>query len=223
MWHWPPMLMLRVKALPVAVWRNILPAETKLAIGTTADRHSSRPWKGQNYTDAQLYGLANYILSDGADDVYMFNHTYLTPFMDPAGLEPTFHAGALETLKDQPRRTIISYQDECAVGEQKWMPLPLSLGNQIQSLAIYTGAPNEKMYLLIDTEGDVAPNLWFNGETPRFLGHTQVEDTYADHPVRVYEVTELRPCRQILEANSPEPRTSLKYVELTTELPPLTQ
>ncbi len=219
--------------IPLAHWRAILPAETRLSLS------SEMNYRAPNREDARctpelLRGLANYALSAGADDFYMFNYSYLAlptgeglpecPSAEPF-LALLNEVGSLDTLRALPRRHVLTYNDLTAYGMRTRPTLPLEVTRRHEKSAVrlFTGEPREKMYLLLDIDTD-AENLsvYLNAAPVRYLGKAKVEEAYASCALHVFEADCLRPVTQMLEVGvKDEESYLLKYAELCTERPTL--
>lgn len=208
-------------AIPIGLWRQILPDGVRPAYGTDILYRTFAKNDDHFYTDEQLFGLANQAYTEGADSVYLFNFTYRDALDSPKAIAPLMIAGSRETLSGVHRRHTVAYQDVCAVGENLiWNPLPAALQpNGYFMMRIPTGTPGEEMFLLIGAgvEAEML-EIYMNAAPVEYLGLGNVEEALWDKPVQVYRLHALRPCHQMLEIRSSAP-TSLFFVELRTDCP----
>ncbi len=207
-------------AMPIGFWRQILPEGVRLALGTDV-LYRSPSKKPHFYTDEQLYGLANQAYGEGADSVYLFNYTYRDPLEDPKAIAPLMIAGDPDALAHAKRRHTVSYQDVCAVGENRiWQPLPAAIvPYTFFTLRIPTGNPGDSMVLMTEA-GDAEPEIYVNSASVEYLGRAKVEDSLCDKAVSVWKIKALRPLHQMLEIRASAP-AMLTFVELRTECPAL--
>ena len=125
--------------MPMELWKALVkPYGVRLAAGLT-DRVMARPDGGfAPLTPEITAGLAMNYLSRGADDVYLFNYTYLVkdeiavedPYaihFDKDPLVVLDYVGDVAKLKKAERRHIASFQDVGAPGGQVRRTLPLPL------------------------------------------------------------------------------------------------
>lgn len=210
-------------AIPIGLWRQILPDGVRLAYGTDILYRTSAKNANHFYTDEQLFGLANQAYTEGADSIYLFNFTYRDELDSPKAIAPLLIAGSSESLSGAHRRHTVSYQDVCAVGENRiWKPLPVELGpDQYFTMRIPTGTPGETMFLLIGAGVEEKElEIYMNSAPVDYLGHGNVEEALWDEPVKVYRLNALRPSYQMLEIRSTVPAT-LFFTELRTACPQL--
>ena len=176
--------------IPVDLWRNVLPSEVRLAAGTDVNIRG----EGEGlryYTDEELYGMANAFLTQGADDVYLFNHSY-RKIGSADDDEILRHAGDLSTLQDCRRKNKVTFQDVAAVGEKPSHPLPLFLSERAHSyLRIPTGRSSAPLYLLLSGEDGEDYEVFVNSAPVTYLGKKG--------GMLCYKVDAVRPCHQMVE------------------------
>lgn len=217
--------------IPLEHWRAVLPKETRLALASEMQFNAENR-EYLNSSPALLRGLANYALSAGADDFYMFNYSYLArptgallpPNPDAAPyLALLDEVGDAQTLASLPKRFMLSYNDQTAYGmaTRPTLPRAVSKRHELSALRLFTGPMGEKAYLLIDIDTEEENlSVYLNAASVRFIGKTLIEKEYAKRPVFVFETESLRPVKQILEVGVKNEETyTLRYVELRTECP----
>jgi hypothetical protein len=189
----------------VDLWRHLLPEGVRLAAGTDVCIHGAGE-KSRYYTDEELYGFANAYLTQGAEDVYLFNFSY-RKIGDLREHEVLRYAGSLETLKACRRKNKVTFQDVAAVGEEPHRPLPLSLKTYAHSyLRIPTGKTSAPLYLLLSgEEGDY--EVFVNSAPVTYLGKKGA--------MLCYLVEEVRPCHQMVELRARGENRTLMLAEMT--------
>ncbi len=194
--------------IPIALWKQLLdPYHIELAGGIEVPlfriNGTSRVC---NSTDTAL-GIANSILSDGADKVYLFNY-YPLLFGDPcpdndncptskAGSRRLFTvAGDRDRLLHEKRKNLITYVDRVPLGYKSEPQFPQTVANPDYPLflRIKTGniLPQSEVILEIGVPGDMSEQdiTVYVNSTPTVFKEikTQVEPAITDAPVFCFTV-----------------------------------
>ena len=218
--------------VPLGLWKNILPQNVRLSLGTEMLCRSYKQVEKKS-EESFLRAMANYAYAVGTEDIYLFNYSYLAhptaeglpPLPEEQGYRDLLHQlGSLDTLRAFPRRHIVTYNDIYAPGVQPRVTLPIAFTDRAEhsTVRIFTGACDEKMYLLLETDADASEiDVWLNCADVVYLGKTRIEEEYADSDVLVYEASVFRPITQMLEVAMKEKNVTatLRYVELRSERP----
>jgi hypothetical protein len=131
--------------MPVEVWRQLLHGtDVTLAAGleVLVRPHPGHPQYLMNSLET-VRGAAAAMLQRGADRVYLFN--YMDGETAMANVEQDYgsllrQVGALETLRGQRRRHVVTFSDTWAVGEPEAHALPAQLNaGQWRALRLPTG------------------------------------------------------------------------------------
>jgi hypothetical protein len=119
--------------MPVALWRQLLPRNVRLRAGLELGLNAfqgsvaagGRPFQSNSIETVR--GSAHAYLSQGADDIYLFNYMDSQTAMDDNSRygELLREAGRLDTLRGKPRRHVVTYQDTWAPGEKPAYKLPV--------------------------------------------------------------------------------------------------
>ena len=213
--------------IPLEHWKNLLPKNVRLSLGTEM---LCRSYKREEKLapESFLRAMANYAYSVGTEDIYLYNYSYLAaPTADGLPERPEEQSyrdllhqlGSLDTLCGLPRRHILTYNDTPPTGFQPrtTLPIPVDFCTEHSTVRVFTGACDEKMYLLLEINADPDEiSVWLNSANVTYIGKTQIEKEYAEGDVLVYEATTLRPITQMLEVSMKEKKRSstLSYVEI---------
>ena len=153
--------------MPVALWRNLLPAETKInvAVGRVVNASSFNSSAGLSF----LRGAAAAAWAAGADGVYLFNECYLEP-RENAVLEKYLHEiGSREAVAKTERWTAVTCEFQVMPGDsnREVLPMPLScryIGRDFsrmeQNMTVRLSAP------LATSETVCTLDLAFDSATP---------------------------------------------------------
>lgn len=120
-------------AMPVALWRRLLPENCTLAAGLELGLNphpASRGVGGRPFQTNSLEtvrGAAAAYLEQGADRIYLFNYMDRDTAIEDLENYPALlsECGRLETLRGKPRRHVVTYQDTWAPGEARAFALPV--------------------------------------------------------------------------------------------------
>lgn len=216
---------------PVEQWRMLLPPECRLAVGIETDILPGVGKRRQPRPSEMLWGLAHTFLSEGADDVYLFNELYLHRLGDQ--LVP--HLSPLadrESLKRAPRRMPVSYANIVAPGEPQPHRLPMDIksyhwgGGEYTDLRFYVGDNRELplyMLLSINEEADRL-SLFVNGRQVEYLGKCRLPE-HSELDMLVFCVPPMGGNVRALEIRaldrSADCRPVIDYAEMRTYPPTL--
>ena len=216
---------------PVELWRRLLPPSCRLAVGIEADILPTPQSKRRRRPAEMLWGLAHTFLSEGADDVYLFNELYhhhlgddLTALLAPLADK--------KVLRKKPRRMPISFANIVAPGEPYPYRLPMRLRSrhwgmsEYADLRFYVGDNEGDPLYLVFAINDIPENLtlYVNGQAPTYLGKCRLPDQ-ADGDLLVYEIPPMRGNTRALEilSKSTDPAIDpfISYAEMRNFLPEL--
>ena len=218
---------------PVELWRRLLPPSCRLAVGIETDILPGAGKKRQPRPSEMLWGLAHTFLSEGADDVYLFNELYLHRLGD----DLVSHISPLADrtlLKNAPRRMPISYANITAPGEPQPHRLPMNIksyhwgGGEYADLRFYVGDnAGIPLYLLLSiNEENDRLSLYVNGREVTYMGKCRLPE-HSDLDLLVYQVPPLSGNVRALEIRaldrSPECTPIIDYAEMRTYLPSVIQ
>jgi hypothetical protein len=120
-------------AMPVALWRQLLPGSCTLAAGLELGLNAhpaskaagGRPFQTNSLETVR--GAAAAYLEQGADRVYLFNYMDRDTAIEDLDNYPALlsECGELDTLRGKPRRHVVTYQDTWAPGEPRAYALPV--------------------------------------------------------------------------------------------------
>ncbi len=216
---------------PVELWRRLLPPSCRLAVGIETDILPGTGKKRQPRPSEMLWGLAHTFLSEGADDVYLFNELYLHRLGDD--LVP--HLSPLadrERLRAVPRRVAVSYANITAPGEPQPHRLPMNIkshhwgGGEYADLRFYVGDnAGIPLYLLLSiNEENDRLSLYVNGQKVTYLGKCRLPE-HSELDLLVYRTPPLSGNVRALEIRaldrSPECAPVIDYAEMRTYCPDL--
>ncbi len=154
-------------AMPIALWRQILPPEVLLYAGIELNTRAY-PAAASMYSTASMLAAQNCnYLAQGADRIYLFNYM---DFMLANYADEFKHAmtrtGDLELAAASARRHVVTYTDTRAPGVPEAPSLPLTHYPAYLRIAIGTApASSRKSCVLLGFESEVACELevWLNG------------------------------------------------------------
>lgn len=216
---------------PVELWRRLLPPTRRLAVGIETDILPTPSTKRQKRSDEMLWGLSHTFLSEGADDVYLFNELYnhklgedLVPHLSPLA--------SREALRACRRRVAVSYANITAPGEPQPHRLPMRIksyhwgGGEYADLRFYVGEnEGDDLYLLLAINEEAERlSLFVNGRTVTYLGKCRLPE-HSPTDMLVYRVPPLRGNGRALEIRaldrSPECDPVITYAEMRNYPPEL--
>ena len=214
---------------PVELWRRLLPPACRLAVGieTNILPHPRTPKKPR--PSEMLWGLAHTFLSEGADDVYLFNELYLHRL----GEDLTDHLSPLADrtrLRAARRRMPVSYANIVAPGEPQPHRLPMRVkayhwgGSEYADLRFYVGDnEGDPLYLIfaVDEEADLL-SLYVNTLRPTYLGKCRLPE-YSEGDLLVYRVPPMAGNTRTLEIRAlrEDGDPTVTYAEMRTYPPEL--
>ena len=168
---------------PVEQWRMLLPPGCRLAVGIETDILPGAGKSRQPRPAEMLWGLAHTFLSEGADDVYLFNELYhhrlgddLVPLLFPLADRARLRAAR--------RRMPVSYANIVAPGEPQPRRLPMYIksyhwgGSEYADLRFYVGENRgDPLYMLLSiNEEPERLSLYVNGRTVEYLGKCRLPE-----------------------------------------------
>ena len=232
--------------MPIAIWKQILePYGVKLAGGIeiNAQAFSGSKTHVFNMTTETALGTAGYILSEGADSVYLFNYFGFHEHMDPAydalnhPLSPSGNryllstAGTLEKIQKAPRKCLVTHRDFEAIWRTEDNgDLPKTVSKTTDPVYFHcrTGdiLPTSKVTLHLGLAGegiseqDVA--VYLNSCPVKFLGNGACQDpVLTESTVYTFEVpaAAIQPLTQVAEVllTSEGKTLTVDYMEITIE------
>lgn len=182
---------------PVEQWKMLLPPECRLAVGIETDILPGAGKSRQPRPAEMLWGLAHTFLSEGADDVYLFNELYHHRLGDDLVplLSPLADRAALRAAR---RRMPISYANIVAPGEPQPRRLPMYIksyhwgGSEYADLRFYVGEnEGDPLYMLLSiNEEPERLSLYVNGRTVEYLGKCRLPE-HSELDMLVYRVPPL--------------------------------
>ena len=179
---------------PVEQWKMLLPPECRLAVGIETDILPGAGKSRQPRPAEMLWGLAHTFLSEGADDVYLFNELYLHHLGDDLVplLSPLADRAALRAVR---RRMPVSYANITAPGEPQPHRLPMRIksyhwgGSEYADLRFYVGDNADiPLYMILSiNEEPERLSLYVNGGEVSYLGKCRLP-AHSDREMLVYRV-----------------------------------
>ena len=179
---------------PVEEWKMLLPTKCRLAVGIETDILPGVGKRRQPRPAEMLWGLAHTFLSEGADDVYLFNELYLHRLGDDLVplLSPLTDR---DVLRKAPRRMPISYANITAPGEPQPHRLPMYIksyhwgGGEYADLRFYVGDnKNIPLYMLLSVNEKAEQlSLFVNGQRIEYLGKCRLPE-HSELDLLVYRV-----------------------------------
>ena len=176
-------------AMPVDLWRRLLPARVTLAAGLELLIRPYHVYRIQKNSLETVRGAAAAMLSQGADRVYLFNYMDSQTAMDSMAEYRSVLAecGASRTLSGKPRRHVVTYPDTWAPGEASAALLPKSAQpGEWLTFRVATGGPRwRRAEVRLACEGAAPPQeVRVNASAPcRYLGRALAEQAAAPWPV----------------------------------------
>lgn len=179
--------------------------------------------------EAITRGYAHAYWSMGADKIYLYNY-----FTLPAGM-PCHHldyedvveiyrtCGHPETARQDPRRTIVTFQDIAIHEDNRYKPLPISVpSGKSTSITVATGPSTEKNLLLVGLNTVAQPpQILCNGEVCPLLGADTRENPYPYPGTRLfrYALPVFSTVRQDLTFTARTEDVTVSYLEIETDNP----
>ena len=217
-------------AMPVRLWRQMLPAACLLGAGLELGLN---PYVGSKMAGdkpfgfnslATVRGAAAAYLHEGANRVYLFNYMdSQTAIEDLNEYQPLLHeTGELETLKGKTRRHVVTYTDTQAPGEPVASLLPVTLGaNSWRAFRLAIGPADGSLTPLLRLGVDGDPSKWsarVNGTPARFAGLAEPDRPWPNCRVWKFAVPgeALRSGDCVVEVTASTPGT-VQWVEIALQ------
>ncbi|MBR3941931.1 MAG: hypothetical protein IKJ55_01120 [Clostridia bacterium] len=194
--------------MPLYLWKRIFEKDNiKLAAGCDL-LYVSAQRKDIHLNHETLAALSMQYQSNGADYIYLYNHTYTEDF------EPYSYLGDLDLLAKKERRHIMSFQDLSYLYMSEYKPLPVALNKDYSFLRIQTGRieNGSKVILRLGAEKNLK-DVYVNSVFCKKLGEVQIESEYYALPVQEFEISVYNQDEQIVEVKCEETAT-LTYAEI---------
>jgi len=172
-------------AMPIALWRQLLPAGVLLGAGLELGLNphlTSKTSTGKAFQTNSLEtvrGAAAAYLQQGADRVYLFNYMDSDTAMEDLANYPALlrECGALETLAGKARRHVVTYQDTWAPGEPRAYALPVEMtAGRWAAFRLLTGAPARTAEIRLGVSAE--PREWevrVNGVSAAYAGGVELK------------------------------------------------
>lgn len=194
--------------MPLYLWKQIFKNEkVEFAAGCELLFLSAQK-KYININNEILSALSMQYQSNGADYIYLYNHTYTEDFSSYAYL------GDLKLLEKKERRHVVSFQDLNYLYTSQYRPLPVKLNGGYTYLRIQTGhiACDSKVILRLGADKPLK-DVYVNSTFCKKTGEAEIEPEYFDGKVQEFEITEFNSDEQIVEVKC-DSEAELIYAEI---------
>lgn len=186
--------------MPIRLWRQLLPEACLLGAGLELGLNpyvGSRMLGGKPFgynSLATVRGAAAAYLFEGANRIYLFNYMDSQTALEDMGEYPALlrEPGSLATLRDKPRRHVVTYTDTWAPGEPAAALLPARMEAQTwRAFRLAVGPVNRdlKPVLRLGVEGEAAQwSARVNGALTERGGKAGPERPWPDCPVWTFGI-----------------------------------
>ena len=200
-------------AMPMALWRQMLPANCLLGAGLELGLNvhgTSKALGGRAYQTNSLEtarGAAAAYLEQGADRVYLFNYMDQDTAMEDLSEYPSLlrECGAMATLAGKTRRHVVSYQDTWAPGESRGALLPVeTAAGRWSTFRLLTGPPDARLRPEVRLGVTAEPRDWevrLNGVASAYMGPVTLRPG-PDVPSYAFSVKELRSSEGVVDVRA---------------------
>lgn len=232
--------------MPIAIWKQILePYGVKLAGGIEINARAFEGGKTEvfNMTTETALGTAGYILSEGADQVYLFNyfgfHEHVQPEYEdlnhPLSLSGNRYllsnAGTLEKIQKAKRKCLVTYRDFDAIWRTtRNGDLPKTVNTTTDPAFFHckTGdiLPTSKITLHLGLAGEGISEqdieVYVNSTPVKFLGKGScAEPVLTESTVYAFDIpfSAIQPLTQVAEVvlTSEGKTVTVDYMDITIE------
>lgn len=199
--------------MPVALWRQMLPATCVLGAGLelglnvhpTSKAVGGRAFQTNSLETAR--GAAAAYLEQGADRIYLFNYMDQDTAIEDLREYPPLlrECGALATLAGKTRRHVVTYQDTYAPGEARGSLLPVEMtAGRWASFRVLTGRPDAALRAEVRLGVTADPREWevrVNGVRAGYGGGIAVKPG-PDVPVYAFSLAELKSTEAVVDVRA---------------------
>lgn len=194
--------------MPLYLWKQIFKNEkVQFAAGCELLFLTAQK-KYMNIKNELLSGLAMQYQSNGADYIYLYNHTYTEDF------SPYAYLGDIKLLKEKERRHVVSFQDINYLYTSQYRPLPIKLNGGYSYLRIQTGSINDNSKVILRLGADKSlKDVYVNSAFCKKFGETEIEPEYFEGTVQEFEITKFNSDEQIVEVKCDD-GAELIYAEI---------
>ena len=186
--------------VPIEIWKQLLEGtKTKLAVGLEL-MISPSPGYGNRQTNSleTVRGAAFSFLARGVDRIYLFNYMDSETAMDDLQHYPQLlrEVGELESMRNKPRRHVMTFADTWAVGEPVALPLPaVCNADTYHQFRIHVGtvSPQKALTVIVGFETDEVTHgdccdVSVNGQPCAYIGLQELTKPVPVEKARGYRI-----------------------------------